>query len=125
AWSIVPPNVKLCLPLIHVALSSMTLVDASRAELAAEPTPVAVTPLARLVNAKPVPQHAAAKFSRMPPVPWNIDGSSSGENSVAPPVPPTRNSFTRLEPNVDRNDSDVVQRVDCWLPVIGKPGNGT
>ena len=28
-------------------------------------------------------------------------------------------------PNVDRSDSDVVQRVDCWLPVCGKPGNGT
>ena len=45
---------------------------------------------------------------------------SSGENSVAPPVPPTRNSLNRLLPNVERNDSDVVHRVDCWLPVVSE-----
>ena len=54
--------------LIHVALSSMTLVEASRAELAAvlcpALLPVPVAPLARLVRLNPVPQHAKSRFSR-------------------------------------------------------------
>src|SRR5260221_12475615 len=54
-----------------------------------------------------------------------MDGTSSGEKYVAPPVPPTRNSFTMFALNVDRRDSDVVHRVDCWLPVVAKPGNGS
>ena len=73
----------------------------------------AVTPLARLVNRKPVPQQALFKSSSALPVPAYIDGLSSGENSVAPPVPPNRASFTRLSPKVERRDSDVVHRVDC------------
>src|SRR5262245_235041 len=129
ACSIVPPKPMVCGPLIQVTLSSITFVDASRADCVVVPTPAVVpvvaTPLARFVSANPVPQHAPARLSRYPPVPENIDGSSSGENKVEPPVPPTRNSLTRLAPNVDRSDSDVVQRVDCWLPVLGKPGNGT
>jgi hypothetical protein len=49
----------------------------------------------------------------------------SGENSVEPPEPPTRNSLNRLSPNVERSDSDVVQRVDCWLPVWSELGKGS
>ena len=69
-------------------------------------------------------------FRRRPPwlpapLPPHMSAESSGENSVAPPVPPMRNSFTRLFESVDRNDSDVVQRVDCWLAVVAKPGNGS
>src|SRR5262245_28757797 len=112
------------LPFNQVAVSSMTRVDASRDELPDAPAPVAVTPLARLVSRKPVPQHAPLKFRRMLPVSANIDGLSSGEKNVAPPDPPKRNSLTRLVVNVDRSDSEVVHRVDCWLPVIGMPGNG-
>ena len=54
----------------------------------------------------------------------NISVSNSGENSVEPPDAPTRNSLTRLSPKVERNDSDVVYRVDCWLPVCNEFGNG-
>src|ERR1051326_8602123 len=49
ANSIVSPNVKLCLPLIHVALSSTTRVPASREDW--------VLPRPGFVNTKPVPQH--------------------------------------------------------------------
>ena len=30
-----------------------------------------------------------------------------------------------LSPNVERSDSDVVQRVDCWLPVVSEFGKGS
>ena len=55
----------------------------------------------------------------------NMSVSNSGENNVEPPDPPTRNSLNRLSPNVERNDSDVVQRVDCWLPVCSEFGKGS
>src|SRR5262245_50441220 len=64
ACTIEPPNVMLWLRLIHVALFSITFVDASRDEFAAVPAPVVVTPLARLVSVKPVPQQALLKFKR-------------------------------------------------------------
>src|SRR5581483_90965 len=118
-----PPNCTLCLPRNHVAVSSTTFVPASRAEFVDWPVPLAVTPLAMLVRLKPVPQHAVSNRSRYPPVTSNMLAVSSGENNVAPPVPPTRNSLTRLLVNVVRSDSDVVQRVDCWLPVAPRPGN--
>ena len=78
-----------------------------------------------------MPQQAVLKFSRK--APWlprvaplpHIPVSSSGEKRVAPPDAPTRNSLTRLAPKVDRSDSDVVHRVDCWLPVVANPGNGS
>jgi len=55
----------------------------------------------------------------------NMPVSNSGENNVEPPDPPTRNSLNTLSPNVERNDSDVVHRVDCWLPVCSEFGKGS
>jgi hypothetical protein len=49
-WTIEPPNDTLCLPLIHVAVSSITVVEASRAEYCEAPPLVAVTPVFKLVS---------------------------------------------------------------------------
>src|SRR5438093_8811797 len=87
ACTIDPPKVTLCLPRIHVAVSSTTHVDASRDELAPLPPLVAVLPVFGLVSEKPVPQHAVNRFRRYPfvlpmPLPVQSPGSSSGEKSV-------------------------------------------
>src|SRR5207249_10781853 len=84
-----------------------------------------------LVRTAPVPQHPAVADGPMLDASPNWSGVAplnmplliSGEKNVAPPVDPTRNSFTMLADKVDRSDSDVVHRVDCWLPVFVKPGN--
>src|SRR5262245_53176540 len=114
---------------------SMTVVDASRDELAAVPwfvlLPEMLIPVFRFWSSVVPPQHACAKLSRKPPwlptpfAPLHNDAFNSGEKSVAPPVLPTRNSFTTLVPKTETSDSDVVHRVDCWLPVVGNPGKGT
>ncbi len=108
------PKLTLCEPLIQLSVSSSTLVDASREELPA--------PLSTLATGKAVLFIAKRKPSVFASDPLHMDAPSSGENSVAPPVPPNRSSLTRLAPSVDRTASDVVQRVDCWLAVTGKPG---
>src|SRR6516162_5019801 len=64
ACTIDPPNCTLCLPLNHVAVSSMTFVDASRDEFDDVPVPFAVTPLAMFVRLKPLPQQAVSKRRR-------------------------------------------------------------
>src|SRR5881296_813607 len=56
AWSIEPPNVTLCEPLIQVAASSMTLVDASR--------DVWLLPRPGFVSRNPVPQQLPLMFKR-------------------------------------------------------------
>jgi hypothetical protein len=99
------PKVRLCDPRSQFSVSSRTFVDASRDEL---PEPLSTFAIGNCVlfiaNRNPF---VLATES------LHIDAPSSGEKSVAPPVPPNRTSFTRLAPRVDRTASDVVQRVDC------------
>ena len=64
AWTIDPPKATLCLPRIHVAVSSITFVDASRDERFAAPPLVDVLPVFGLVRANPLPQQAPKKFRR-------------------------------------------------------------
>src|SRR5256885_369003 len=96
----------------------MILVPASRAWYVAE-APVNES---MLYSALLPVQHAPLMFKWYPPWFAKTPGLNSGENSVAPPVAPIRNSFTVLAPSVERRLSDVVHRVDCWLPVPGNPG---
>ena len=91
----------------------MFFVEASR-ELGVGVTPAFCNAAALL------PQHPlSARWN--PPwsatdVPPHIERAFSGEKNVAPPVAPTRSSLTRFGLSVDRTASDVVYRVDCWLP---------
>ena len=116
AWTTVPPNCRLWLPFSHVVVFSITLVDASRDDW---PAPRLSSSAGAGAAAGAVEVEAVAVGVRPHRCP------NSGENSVAPPEPPTRNSLKMWSPNVERNDSDVVQRVDCWLPVVSELGKGS
>ena len=117
ACTIVAPTCMLWFPFNQVVVFSSTFVEASRDDCPA--------PRLQLVSCAPVPQHAPLRLSRYPLVSENMSVANSGEKNVAPPDPPTRNSLNTLLPNVERSDSDVVHRVDCWLPVCDEFGNGS
>ncbi len=69
-----------------------------------------------LMSRKNPPMSASAEL-------LNCAGPISGENRVAPPLPPILNSFTRFAVSVERRFICVVYRSDGWLPVFGNPGN--
>src|SRR5512140_2578890 len=101
-------------PLTQLRVSSNTVVLPSRELLA-----VFGYGFAMLLN----PLHPMA-YPFMPPnpVPAYISVTRSGENNVAPPVFPKRNSFTMLFASIHCQVPWPEYRRESCRPWIGKPG---
>ena len=109
-----PPIEKLCFPLSHVRVSSSSTL------LALRPCGDAVA--LGLVRFCPTEGNPSWKPPWLATLPVYIPRFNSLKKLTGAPLYPTRASFTRLRPSVDRTEPLHPSRTELWPASTGKPG---